>query len=508
MLWAARDYERAGRYRRDALEVARAIGDPSLLAHSLNRVGNWYVNREDPHSGIPHHDEALAIFERADDRRGVAETVDLLAMAHHIAGREDAAVHAYDRAVALFTALEDRRGLANALAVLSVCGPSHHASAGPVLSSIDMPDLLTDERAVRLATEIGWRAGEAFSRCLLADSFAWRGEYERSLRRARESLAIAEEIEHLEWQCGARRVLGVVALDLCAMDEPAHTAARGGTRHCPTPRVGHVDSLDRRAAGDCPRARWTTGTGRDASRRGRPHRYGANAGTGYAAEGAPRTLGQRHWRSHGPTLRRRRRAGGGARCDRERDTSGTPRAGLLRGHALAAQGRWAEATTCLASRGSTRAGRALVRFFGVLTRCREPSTWVSATVSTHDSRSTRRDRRPLYLCRGLDETPFLRPSGRRRSVGTAAARTHVRPGGEGCVRRAHSARTRHGGAGRPGEVESGHCAHPRDWRAHGGRLRRGMPVQTRLLLEVADCRLGGRKQGLTDTESSTGRPRR
>ncbi|MFP5354303.1 MAG: ATP-binding protein, partial [Gemmatimonadota bacterium] len=86
MLWAARDYQRAGRYRREALEVARAIGDPALVAHSLNRVGNWYVNREDPHSGIPHHDEALAIFERAGDQRGVAETVDLLAMAHHIAG--------------------------------------------------------------------------------------------------------------------------------------------------------------------------------------------------------------------------------------------------------------------------------------------------------------------------------------------------------------------------------------------------------------------------------------
>ena len=86
MLWAARDYERAGRYRHEALDVARSVGDPQLVARSLNRVGNWYVNREDPHAGIPYHDEALAMFEQADDRRGVAETVDLLAMANHIAG--------------------------------------------------------------------------------------------------------------------------------------------------------------------------------------------------------------------------------------------------------------------------------------------------------------------------------------------------------------------------------------------------------------------------------------
>ena len=48
MLWAARDYDRAAQHRRDALDLARSIDDPLLIAHSLNRVGNWYVNREGP----------------------------------------------------------------------------------------------------------------------------------------------------------------------------------------------------------------------------------------------------------------------------------------------------------------------------------------------------------------------------------------------------------------------------------------------------------------------------
>ena len=219
MLWAARDYERAGSYRREALEVARSTDDQRLVARSLNRVGNWFVNREDPHSGIPYHDEALAMFERADDPRGVAETVDLLAMANHIGGAQDEAVRLYERSVVLFTALDDRRGLANAFSVLVACGPSHHACAGPVFTSVHTAELLTSERAVHLSTEMGWRAGEAFSRYLLADCLAWRGQFERALKRARESLAIAEEMEHLEWQCGARRVLGTIALDLHALPE-------------------------------------------------------------------------------------------------------------------------------------------------------------------------------------------------------------------------------------------------------------------------------------------------
>ncbi len=237
MLWAARDYGRAGDYRHQALDAARALGDQALVARSLNRVGNWFVNREEPQQGLPYHNEALAIMERLGDRRGVAETVDLLAMSHHIAGRHEAAVELFDRAVTLFEALDDKRGLSNALSVIVSCGPTHHASAGPVHTSVHTTDQLTNQRSLRLAGEIGWRAGESFSRWLLADAFAWRGDYERGLRLARESLAIAEELEHLEWQCGALGVLGAIAQDLCAVDE---SVAQLGAAHELARRLGSM----------------------------------------------------------------------------------------------------------------------------------------------------------------------------------------------------------------------------------------------------------------------------
>lgn len=371
MLWSARDYERAGRHRRDALAVARALGDPLLVAHSLNRVGNWDVNREDPRAGIPHHDEALAIFERAGDARGVAETVDLLAMAHHIAGAQGEAVPLYERSVALFTALGDRRGLVNALSVLLVCGPSYHASAGPVWASTYAPELLATERAARLAGEIGWRAGEAFARYLLADCLAWRGEYARALRLARESLSIAEEIEHREWQCGAHRVLGVVALDLCA---PAAARAALEAAHGIARRLGS--------------ATWTRWTGAPLAialaRAGEPGRGAAvldavdqavPAGGG-VGDAAGRTLGARYL----ALARAEVALAAGAPADalaalgalddsfgNPRDAAasdafgdadapaggGTPRAALLRGQALAAQRRWADATAAF---GAARDG--------------------------------------------------------------------------------------------------------------------------------------------------------
>ena len=358
MLWAARDYERAGRHRREALEVARSIGEPTLIARSLNRVGNWHINREEPLAGIPYHNEALAMLERADDARGVAETVDLLAMSNHMAGAQEAAVELYERSVALFTALGDRRGLANAFSVLVACGPSYHASAGPVCATARTAELLVSERAVHLTTEIGWRAGAAFSRYLLADCLAWRGEYERALRRARESLAIAEDMEHLEWQCGARRVLGVIALDLHAMpDALAHLEA--------------AYDIARRLA-SATWIRWTAAMFAVAlARNQRPDHASAvldevdrivpcSSGVHDASGRAARTLGERHvalaraevaLAANAPTNT--------LALLEEHDVKRTPRAAMLRAQAFAALERWSEAIEWLGvARSEARAQEA------------------------------------------------------------------------------------------------------------------------------------------------------
>ena len=213
-LWAARDYSRAGEFRREALSVSRLLGDESRIARSLNRVGNWHVNLDEPQTGLPHHEEALGIFERLGDRAGVAETVDLIAMAHHVAGAQRAAATSYERSVALFAKLDDRRGLANALALLALCGPSYHSSSTTPFSSDVGSEELRSPRSLRLAHEIGWRTGEAFVRFLIADCLAWRGEYDRAIPLAHEALAQAEEIDHLEWTAGSFRLLGVLSLDL------------------------------------------------------------------------------------------------------------------------------------------------------------------------------------------------------------------------------------------------------------------------------------------------------
>ena len=123
LLWSARDYIHAGVFRREALELARAIGEPALIARALNRVGNWHLNFEQAREGITHHEEALALFEALGDAHGVNETVDLLAVSHLIGGENVTAALYYERSMALFQARGDVRGLANAMGLLYYLRP-------------------------------------------------------------------------------------------------------------------------------------------------------------------------------------------------------------------------------------------------------------------------------------------------------------------------------------------------------------------------------------------------
>jgi DNA-binding CsgD family transcriptional regulator len=137
-------------------------------------------------------------------------------MSHHVAGDQRAAAPHFERSIALFTAADDRRGLANALGLLVLCSGSHHVAATTPFTTAKAQDELVAPQSLRLAREIGWRAGESFVRFLIGDALAWRGEYDRALPMADEALELAEQIGHLQWTAAARCMLGSTLLDLCA----------------------------------------------------------------------------------------------------------------------------------------------------------------------------------------------------------------------------------------------------------------------------------------------------
>ena len=215
-LWTWREYARTSEYFQDALALARAIGDPSLVAHSLNRIGNWHLNQDEPHQALRHQREALSTFERLDERRGVAETLGLLAMTSYLGGDLLAGTDYCQRAIAAFRVLDDRQALAESLATL-VLGAATTFNDNMV-AALSLPEALrAAEPSLTLAREIGWRAGEAFAEFNLAFCLGALGDYGRALPAARASLEIAREIEHREWTTAALCVLGGLHRDLLVL---------------------------------------------------------------------------------------------------------------------------------------------------------------------------------------------------------------------------------------------------------------------------------------------------
>ncbi|MGH2534205.1 MAG: helix-turn-helix transcriptional regulator [Thermomicrobiales bacterium] len=217
MLWAGRDYARTGGYWRRALDVAREMGDASAIAHSLNRVGNWHTNIEEPHAARAYHQEALAIFETANDRRGIAETLDFLGMASYLGGDVLPAARYYERAVDLFGELDDRQGVVSGLAMMTIGSGdiAAYTKPSPITTFAERARAgELGELAVAITREIDWRSGEAYACFTTAICASAKGEYALALPRAHEALAIAREIEHRQWTTSSQIGLGILFLDL------------------------------------------------------------------------------------------------------------------------------------------------------------------------------------------------------------------------------------------------------------------------------------------------------
>lgn len=214
MLWAARNYAQTGPHYQRALDLARAMGDPSTLAQSLNRLANWHVNVEEPHEGLRYHREALAVFQQLRDRRGIAETLDFLGMASYLSGDLVQGTAYYEQAIPLFRELDDRHLLVSILATLAMRGGTYQTNVVLPAASTLAESARSAEMALAISRAIGWRSDEAYAVLHLGFCLGSLGEYGRALDAARLGVAIAEEIGHRPWLAKAHCLLGMIHFDV------------------------------------------------------------------------------------------------------------------------------------------------------------------------------------------------------------------------------------------------------------------------------------------------------
>lgn len=201
-LWSARDYTRSGEYFEMALEHAIESRDRAMIAHNLNRIGNWFTNVERLGNAFDYHQRALEMFQELNDKRGLAESYDLLGMCMILSGDTIACARYYARAIELMRELDDRRGQSSCQQAFAFLHRNYDTDLVAVEHSFAESAPLMHE-ALQLAKEIGWRAGEAFALSQLGISYASQGMYTRALEYAKTSLSIAEAIQHHQWIVGA-----------------------------------------------------------------------------------------------------------------------------------------------------------------------------------------------------------------------------------------------------------------------------------------------------------------
>lgn len=212
-LWTARDYARTGEYFRQALSLATATGSELMVAHSLNRLGNWYVNTEKITDAFQLHERALEIFQNLNDKRGIAESYDLLGMCSIFEGDAFLCGQYYTRAIDLWREIGDLRGLASSQISYAFLHRNYDTDLIVTETSFDesVPAML---EALQRTQDIGWRAGESFTSWLLGISYASQGQYLRALAYAERGLEIAQEIQHHQWIAGALCAVGAIHAEL------------------------------------------------------------------------------------------------------------------------------------------------------------------------------------------------------------------------------------------------------------------------------------------------------
>lgn len=221
-LWASRDYGATRDYVQQALTLAQSLNQPTILARSLNRMGNWHLNAEEYSTAIRYHQEALAICQAANDEPGVAATFDLLGATYLMFGDQVQAVAHLEQAAARFRRLGDRRSLASTLTVLTARNEIYTIEH-VVLPTPDIAGSIRGgEEALQLAREMDWRSGEAYALMLLGRVVVVTGDYRRALTFTQQSYAISSEIEHRQWCCQLHFSFGLIALDLLACVAAQH----------------------------------------------------------------------------------------------------------------------------------------------------------------------------------------------------------------------------------------------------------------------------------------------
>lgn len=216
-LWASRDYQKTSEYFLQALSYARKSDDLLLVGSSLNWMGNWYANNEEPLKAISSHQEAMQIFQEAGEKQQLAQSLDFLGMAYMLAADLNSSTSCYSRAIQLYREMNDRPGL-----ITSLMGRGANTSCQYMLTAIPSyqpSDSFQDyAEAIQLAQEIGSPLLENGPYWVLGILNIIQGDFHQAYEIIQRGYQLSKEIQHREWHVSNLYAMGVYYCELLDPD--------------------------------------------------------------------------------------------------------------------------------------------------------------------------------------------------------------------------------------------------------------------------------------------------
>ncbi len=258
-LWAARDYGRTLAWLQKGLGAAGTLDDALARAETLNRIGNVYLNLDQPDKALPYHGAALEAFESTGDLAEQANTLELMAVCYFNLPDVLAGAACEERALALAKAADAADGRARSAAFhasIHLLLPLRlETEVGP---PVDAERLIGQaEDALKLARGMDWPAGEAQALGLLGGFHGLLGQYGRGLAYLDQSLQVVQQLEHLAGISATERMVGAILLELMAYEEAAGHLRRA----CSSARGGRANSSPTSRCSACARRLRLEGSG-------------------------------------------------------------------------------------------------------------------------------------------------------------------------------------------------------------------------------------------------------
>jgi predicted ATPase/serine/threonine protein kinase len=210
------DYVAADKFAQESLNISKELGDDRGLAVSLNALAVFARNRGDVGRARALIEESLILWRKTEDQMGLARALSNLANVVKIQGDYATARALFTDCISIFETLGDRSGIAWSFNHL-----------GDIAREQGEVELANDqyEQSLKIFRELGDHWGVANSLADLGNLARDQANFERAQLLYRESLQIFQALEHKR---GIARLLECVACSAAAQLDPERSLRLAG----------------------------------------------------------------------------------------------------------------------------------------------------------------------------------------------------------------------------------------------------------------------------------------